>query len=223
MKHLILLSLLGSLFFGCHSDNQSNTSTKVDTAVKTTAPAAAAGPAKLPDTAKDKADIQNLVRQMLKWADAKKGIDLLPVLVKDSICTGFDMAKEKQTLAQLRRSGFFADEFINNYDHIIRTLDHKIRNKEFEPWNVGDLPTFNFDNDVDPWCDCPDNLSWDKVEVEVVNLGADKGELKWNWGKPDAGTDPSWKDFFYKFRVVKVDNQWKISYLQGFDYQESIK
>jgi hypothetical protein len=70
---------------------------------------------------------------------------------------------------------------------------------------------------------CQDNLSWDKVEVEVIKLSDNKGDLKWYWGNLDPGTDPSWKDVLYKFSVVKADGKWKISYLQGFDYKENIK
>ncbi|HEY8999964.1 MAG TPA: hypothetical protein VIM89_01335 [Mucilaginibacter sp.] len=214
MKYIKLISLtIGLILFGCNSDTRSSNSKKnVSSAVK------------LPDTHRDKDEIQTLIRGMLIWADTKHEIDLLPVLSKDSICTGFDFGKQNQNLEILRKSGFFADEFIDNYNHIIHTLDKKIKNKEFEPWNVyGELPTFNFANDVDPWCSCQDNLSWSKVEVEAVKLSSDKGELKWNWGKLDPGTDPSWKDFSYKFRVVKVSGKWKISYLQGFDYEDSMK
>jgi hypothetical protein len=225
MKYIVLLSLIFALIlFGCNSDSRSKSQKKVDSTIKPiTLVKTQPDTVKSPDNSKDKEEIQGLIRQMLKWADTKDVVDLLPVLSKDSICVGFDFDKEKQTLEKLKSTGFFANEFIDNYDQIIRTLDKKIKNNEFEKWNVYELPTFNFDNDVDPWCSCQDNLSWDKVEVEIVKLGDDKGELKWNWGKTDPGIDQSWKDFSYAFGVVKVDGKWKISYLQGFDYKESIK
>lgn len=171
----------------------------------------------------DKNEIQALIRQMLIWADSKSSIDLLPILSKDSICIGFNFDKLNQNLEELRKTGFFAEEFIDNYDQIIQTLDKKIKNKEFEKWNVYELPSFNFDNDVSPWCSCQDNYPWGDVEVEVINLSKDKGELKWNWGKLDSTVDPSWKQFSYKFEVAKVNDKWKISYLEGFDYKESIR
>ena len=88
---------------------------------------------------------------------------------------------------------------------------------------VGDLPTFIFVNDVNPWCLCQDNLSWNSVEVEVINLSADTGELEWNWGKLGANIDPSWNEFSYKFRVIKEAGQWKVTYLEGFDFKESTR
>lgn len=211
MKHLGLVTLLSVwILFGCHHVKSNASATANSKKIK------------VADSGIDKDKIQTLIRNMLIWADSGKEIDLLPTLTKDSICVGFDFDKEKQAIRKLKETGFFADEFINNYDHIIQTLDKKIRSGEFEKWNTYELPTFSFANDVDPWCLCQDNLPWGKVEVKVVKLGADEGEFKWNWGKLDPGTDPSWGDFSYTFRVVKLNNKWKISYLEGFDYQKSI-
>lgn len=213
MKYILLISLaLGAVFTGCNSNAKSKNPVKTNLA--TVKPA---------DNLASKTEITVLIRQMLKWADSEHSNELLPAIAKDSICIGFDMDKLRQTEQKLKETGFFADEFINNYDHIIRTLDKKIKDKEYQSWNIYELPTFAFANDVSPYCLCQDNMSWDKVEVEVVKLSNDKGELKWNWGKLDAGTDDTWKDFSYKFAVIKTDGKWRISYLQGFDYNDSVK
>lgn len=226
MKYIGALSLVcGLILFRCHSDIKPNVLAKTNFIIKSnTSIKTNSETIKQSNDYKDKDEIQTLIRQMLKWAtDSKSAIDLLPILSKDSICVGFDFDKQNQNLEKLRKTGFFADEFIDNYNQIIQTLDKKIKNKEFEKWNIYELPTFNFANDASPWCLCQDNLSWDNIEVEITKLSSDKGELKWNWGKLDPGTDSSWKQFSYPFRVVKVDNKWKISYLHGFDYKESIR
>ncbi len=225
MRYIGLLNVAFVLIlFGCHSDIKSKVSTKTNSAIKsTTLIKTSSETIKPSNDYKDKEEIQALIRQMLKWGDSESAGDLLPILSKDSICVGFDFNKLNQDIEKLRNTGFFADEFLDNYNEIIKTLDKKIKNNEFGKWNVYELPPFNFYNDVNPWCLCQDNLSWDNVAVEIIKLSNDKGELKWNWGKLDSNTDSSWKDFSYTFRVVKVDNKWKISYLQGFDYKESIK
>lgn len=170
----------------------------------------------------DVSDIRNLMRGMLKWADTCKSIDLLPATAgKDSICTGFNFNTLDANVSKLRKTGFFSEQFIENYSHIIRTLDKKIKNHQFEPWNIGELPSFSFANDASPWCFCQDNLSWDDVEVAPVKLTKSDGDFRWNWGKP--GIKAGWQDFSRKFSVVKVNDKWMISYLQGFDYTESIK
>ena len=213
MKLTVLSTLLfGLLLYGCNHAGKADPSKKNVSTI-----------ANMPNQDKDLTEIRNLIRQALKWADSKNVIQLLPALSKDSLCTGFDFDTVNQNLEKLRQTGFFADEFIDNYDRIMHTLDKKIKNKEFGAWNVYELPTFNFANDVDPWCSCQDNMSWGNVEVEPIKLSNNKGELTWNWGKLDATVDKSWKSFSYNFRVVKVHNKWKISYMEGFDYNESIK
>ena len=132
----------------------------------------------------DKEQIQNLIRQVLNWANSKNSIDLLPVLVdsKDSIYIGFDLDKHKQNLDKLRQTNFFATEFIDNYNQIILTLDKGIRNGKYKQWSVGDLPTFIFANDVDPWSICQDvpydkPNPWNFVEISIISLDNSKGEI----------------------------------------------
>jgi len=179
------------------------------------------------DFSKDKEEIQNLIRQTLKWADSENSIDLLPVLTnKDGICIGIDLNKHKSNLDKLRATGYFANEFIENYNQIILELDKKLRNNEFEQWSVNELPPFRFANDVDPWTLCQDvpydNPSpWDYVEIEVIELDNSNAQLVWKWGNLSLNTDSGWKKFSYKFRTVKENGKWKIAYLQGFDFKES--
>lgn len=164
--------------------------------------------------------IQNLIRQMLKWSDSNASIDLLPTADKDGICVGFDFALLNQNLGKLRETGLFAEEFIENYKCIIESIDKKVKSKNYPEWNCREsLPAaYGFMVDASPWCSCQDNLSWDIVQVEVVELDNDKGEMKWNWGKLDSSYHHSWTEFSYTFRVKKVNNKWKIAYLEGFDY-----
>ena len=203
MKYIKLTVLvIGLLLFGCYQ-SKSRTTSATD----------------------DKEQIQNLIRQVLNWSESKKSIDLLPALTdsKDSICIGFDFNKHKLNLDKLKETNLFAKEFIENYNQIIQTLDRKIRNNEFDKWNTYELPTFIFANDVNPWCLCQDvpydkPNPWDLVEVTVIKLDYEKGELTWTWGKSEWS-----KDFGYKFRVSRENGKWKIAYMQGFDFKESTR
>lgn len=170
------------------------------------------------DIQEDKEYIQNLLQQVLEWSESKESIDLLPVLTdaKDSIYIGFDTIKLKENLLKLRETNFFTSEFIENYNQIILTLDRKLRSKEFNEWLVGDLPTFKFNNGINPWCFCQGYSSKEFGHVEIIKIDNKSGELIWKWGN-----NSSWRDF--KFEVIKEDNKWKISYMEGFDYKESIK
>jgi hypothetical protein len=166
----------------------------------------------------NKEEIQNLIIQVLIWADSKKTIDLLPMITdsKDSVYIGFDLEKHEQNLQKLKETNFFATEFIDNYNQIILTLDKGIRNSEYEQWLVGHLPTFIFANGANPWCMCQDTPSDIAGNLDVIKFDNVSGELFWNWG-----TDSDWINF--KIRVIKENNKWKIAYLQGFDFNESTR
>lgn len=217
MKYLkFATAILALSLFSCtHNNEHKEPAVKASTA-KTVKP---------PEASNDKQEIQALIRKVLNWGDSKNSIELVPVLTdgKDSTYIGFDLEKLKANLRKLKATDFFSAGFIENYNQIILTLDKKFRNKEFDKWSTGELPPFSFANDVDPWCDCQDNLSWDLVEVKIINLNNEKGELSWTWGKPELNGDPSWKEFSYKFDVEKENGKWKVSYLQGFDFKESTR
>ena len=185
MKHIgLLILIIGLTFSSCNKKNKTTTTTenKLENLESS-------------DKSKDKEEIQNLIRQVLNWADSKNRIDLLPVVTdsNDSIYIGFDLDKHKQNLDKLKSTHFFATEFIENYNQIILTLDKRLRNGEYEKWLVGDLPTFIFANDVNPWCMCQDNMDWNTVEVNIISLDNEKGELEWYWGNLSSDTDLGWK------------------------------
>ncbi len=104
---------------------------------------------------------------------------------------------------------------MDNYNQIILTLDKGIRNNEYDKWPIGELPTFSFANDVDPWSLCQDvpydkPNPWGLVEVEIIDLNNKKGELYWKWGKPELNGPADWKAFTYKFDVEKENGKWRI-------------
>ena len=168
-------------------------------------------------------EIQDLMRQTLNWANSKDVIRILPILTdsRDSIYIGFDLNKHESNLNILRATGFFANEFIENYNQIILTLDKKLRNHEYVEWLVGDLPTFRFANGINVWCNCQDvpydePNPWDNIEVTIINLNNDNAEAIWKYGG-------IYSDIKYNFRVVKENGKWKIAYLEEFDFEESTR
>lgn len=206
---LILLVLL----FGCIQTDQKTTSvTEEKTSISTV----------------DKEQIQVLIRQVLNWAEGKNSIDLLPVLAdsKNIVYIGFDLKKHKQNLDKLKQTNFFATEFIDNYKQIILTLNKGLKNGNYDQWLVGNLPTFIFANDVSPWTMCQDvpydqPNPFDFIEINTISLEKNNAEANWHWGNLEQNADKSWKDFSYKFKVVKENNKWKIAYLTGFDFKRA--
>lgn len=211
MKHFSLtILILGLLVFGCkQADNKNTLATNEKSA-------SADG---------DKEEIKNLVRQVYKWQEAQKSSNNEMITDdKDSIYIGLNLEQLKLDVKELKETGLFADEFIDNYNKIYLTIDQKLKNKEFE-WFVGDLPPFG--NEANPWCNCQDvpydkPNPWDLIEVEIINLQSDKGELNWKWGNPELNGASDWEEFAYRFRVVKENGSWKIAYLEGFDFEKFI-
>jgi len=215
MTHIGTLILIIGLPFSSFNQKNQTTTTEKYTPAHTVSS----------ERSKDRDEIQTLIRQVLHWADSDNSIDLIPVVTdkKETIYIGFDLAQHKKHLDILKSTNFFATEFIENYDQIILTLDKRLRNGANEPWLVGDLPTFNFASEVNPWCMCQDNLDWNTVEVKIISIDQEKGVCEWFWGNINSDTDAGWKDFRYRFNVKREGNKWKIAYLEGFDFKESTR
>ncbi|MDR1516724.1 MAG: hypothetical protein LBS52_01265 [Dysgonamonadaceae bacterium] len=178
---------------------------------------------------KDKEEIQNLIRQMLNWASSEEVIKILPMLADDNkVVTGFDLDWHKANLDTLRATGFFAEEFIENYNQIILTLDKMVKNNDFGTFYINEIPPFRFASDYSPWCACQD-VPYDNpnprdyVEVKIIEIQNDKANISWTWGSPDPDKYPVWENFAYHFNTTKEGGKWKISCLQHFDFKESTR
>lgn len=222
MKQIMTMKLLGFWafiiglnFYGC---NQTNSITVNKDEQQT-----------ISDESKDKKQIQLLIRNVLNWANSGEApINLLPILVDNKAHIHFDLSKHKKNLQKLKETKFFTKKFIDNYNQTILTLDKGLKHGSYGKYRAGEMPAISFTNEVDPWTLCQDvpydkPKPWNFIEIEVLSLEDVKGELNWKWGKLEPDTDPGWKEFRYRFKVVKESNQWKIDYLQGFDFRESTK
>jgi hypothetical protein len=209
----LLILIIGLTFSSCNQKNKPATTTddKLDN-LETS------------DKSLDKKEIQNLIRQVLNWADSKSHIDLLPVVTdsNDSVYIGFDFDKHNQNLEKLKSTGFFSPEFIENYNQIILTLDNGLRNGKYEKWLVGDLPTFIFANDYSPWWCGQESFSIEKSEIELIKLDKEKGEFYFTCGDKVDGCEEM-ENYKMKFSVIRENNKWKISSMEGFDFKESTR
>jgi hypothetical protein len=168
----------------------------------------------------DEQQILDLVKKVLEWGDSKNSVDLLPTLTDsiDSIYIGFDLEKLKQNIIKLKNTNLFTDDFIENYNQIILTLDKGLRNGEYEQWLVGDLPTFIFANDYSPWWDGQESFPLEKGVIERISSDDNNGEYYFKCGSCEG-----LEYYKMRFRVSKVSFQWKISFLEGFEFKESTR
>jgi hypothetical protein len=209
----LLIFIIGLIFSSCIQKNTSTTTAqnKLENIENS-------------DKSKDTEEIQKLICQILNWADSKNCIELLPVVTdsNDSIYIGFDIDKHRLNLEKLKSTDFFANEFIDNYNQIILALDKGLRNGEYEQWLVGDLPTFIFANDYSPWWNGQESFSIEKGAIELIKLEKGKGEFNFICGDKSLGCE-GMENYKMRFGVIKENNKWKISYMEGFDFKESTR
>ena len=156
----------------------------------------------------DEEDLLKLTRNLYEWHETKNSkSDFNPISDdNDSAYIGLDLEMHKKSISELKQTGFFASEFIDNYNKIALSIDADLKNKKME-WLVGDMPPFG--NDANPWCNCQDNPDnyWKTLTITDLEIENNVATFNWTWGN----------DFEYKVKAIKAGDEWKITYLQGFD------
>lgn len=199
MKRIKLTTLIfGLLLFGCNQTITKTTSSTDQTSAI---------------VSDDKEKLLQLVRRLYEWHETKSSHnDFEPVADnQDSTYIGLDLKKHEQRLTELKQTGFFADQFLDNYNELGLAIGKGLKSKKLE-WQVGDLPPFG--NDANPWCNCQDNPDnyWQKVTIDKIGFDNNTATFTWTWGE----------NFEYKVNAIKQNDNWKISYLQGFGFNEYI-
>lgn len=175
-----------------------------------------------------KNELQDLIRKLLRWKASDTSFCIHPFQAEnDGVLLGFDAELIQKNIAILNSTGFFSKAFVDNYKKLMSTLDEHIRRGEYGECYANEMPPYKFATDVDPWTlsqDVPydEPNPFDYVEIVVIKLDDKNGELIWKWGRVPSNVSSVWEDFTYKFEVVKEDGKWKVSYLQGFDYDDNI-
>lgn len=198
IKPIIILVLFS--FFGCKDNEKSENSNQIEenNLEKTT----------------DVAELEKLTRDLYKWIETESSIeDFVPLQKEktDTIYTKLDLELNEKRVIELINTNFFTKGFIENYKKIVLTIDQKMRNKTLV-YYIGNLPPYG--NDANPWCNCQDNPEdyWGKISLKDVKIINNKATYKWTWGD----------QFEYKVEAEKENGVWKISYLQGFDFNQFI-
>lgn len=119
------------------------------------------------------------------------------------------------------KSDFFTTEFISNFKKVHLSIDEKLKSKQLE-WNTHSLAPFG--SGANEWCSCQDvpfdePNPWSLIEIEKIKLTENTGEFYWKWGNIDLNSGSGWNSFRYHFKVEKVNQKWKISYLEGFEFK----
>ena len=151
------------------------------------------------------------VSEMYEWYFTSETYQDFPVTGNDTMFTEIDWQAMEQRIDQLRQTGFFADEFLLNFHKIAENIDQQLKSNEME-YYIGYYPPYG--NGANPWCNCQDypDEFWKDMELEKVTIN--EGGASANWSFADTSWDQS-----YQIHLKKKSGTWKISYLQGFDYE----
>ncbi|PWB24735.1 hypothetical protein [Flavobacterium sp. HTF] len=165
----------------------------------------------------DKQQLETLLLKTYEWVETKNSNnDFNPVAnKKGDKYIGLNLKEHNKRLEELKKTNFFSQQFLDNYNKIALKIDANLKNKKIE-WFVGDLPPFG--NDANAWCDCQDNPEeyWKTLKINNLKIENDKASFSWTWTK--------WKDDSkYAVKAVKENGIWKIAYLEGFDYENLTK
>lgn len=167
------------------------------------------------DLEKERTEIQGLIKNLYKWHElVSTNQDFIPILENksDTNYAGLDIDALILRLEELRETNYFSLVFIENYLEIGTTINRELRNKTLV-WEVGGYPPFG--NGANPWCNCQDIVKeyWEILSINNLEINAKSASFSWTWDG----------DFNYKAHAIKVDDQWQISYLEGFDLEDYIK
>ncbi|WP_316632909.1 hypothetical protein [uncultured Flavobacterium sp.] len=159
----------------------------------------------------DKQQLETLMRKAYEWIETKKTQNDFDVIAnkKGDKYVGLNLKAHNKIVEELKKSNFFAQQFIDNYNKIGLKIGDNLKTNKME-YFVGELPPYG--NDSDPWCDCQDNpeVFWKTMQVNNLKVENNKATFYWTWTE--------WKETpKYKVTAVKENGIWKIAYLNGFD------
>ncbi|WP_055098453.1 hypothetical protein [Flavobacterium aquidurense] len=159
----------------------------------------------------DKQQLETLMRKAYEWIETKKTQTDFDVVEnkKGDKYVGLNLKSHNKIVEELKKSNFFAQQFIDNYNKIGLKIGDNLKTNKWE-YFVGELPPYG--NDSNPWCDCQDNPDafWKTMKLNNLKVENNKATFYWTWTE--------WKETpKYKVTAVKENGVWKIAYLQGFD------
>lgn len=163
--------------------------------------------------ATDKQQLETLIRKTYEWIETKKTKIDFDVVAnkKGDKYVELNTKTHQKIVDELKKSNFFAQQFIDNYNKIGLKIGDNLKTKKME-YFVGELPPYG--SDSNPWCDCQDNPEayWKTLKLNDLKIQNNKATFYWTWTE--------WKETpKYKVTAVKENGIWKIAVLDGFDYK----
>ncbi len=166
----------------------------------------------------DSIELTKLVRQYLNWSetnyDKRKAGDFWPTTAKptDTLYNGIDWDMQGQNMKAIEESNYFTIGFLENYQKLSLHIDSALKSGKII-WHVGDMPDFGpSSGEANAWCNCQDHPTNYLEKVIITSLEFRNNNVSFSW---------TWRNnFLYHVKAKKINGEWKIDYLQGFDIKE---
>lgn len=157
------------------------------------------------DRAADSIELRNLLVSVYKWyVKNEEAIDHNNLFTASY---GIDTVKLDSAIGAMRKTGFFAEEFLTNYRQIgVRTNEMLERDSTLRMVGIA----FPF-QDYDTWHGGQGwQLEWDYLAIHNLVVSAGAASLKWTCSKP-VETTPMVAKF------TKENGIWKLYHLEYLD------
>jgi len=168
----------------------------------------------------DREEIENLIKDLYKWTSTESIIitGFEPILDEDEIyAVGLDFETLEERNIVYKNSGYFSESFLENYRELWIILDNEIKTGRIV-WNISDgIPYHSVNSNL--WTlsqDFPDGAWWDNIVFNFTGLNEESATLEWGWGDTNFSSTPK----KYEIELDKINGEWKISYIEGFEKQE---
>ena len=160
-------------------------------------------------TEKDSIEITKLILGLYHWQEEdKKYQHDFELIIENSFQVGVDMNSVNNALSEIQKTEFFTQNFLSNYKEIADRLDQVYKLSETKYYNE-----INFAyQDAVPWTNLQDDIGeyFEVFTFSGLEINGDSAIVFWSLKGPYP-TDP------YKVVLKRIDNIWKIDYLEGFD------
>jgi hypothetical protein len=159
-------------------------------------------------------ELTNLVNEMYKW-HCDNEMDEFSLLGYDSgYILGIDWKNHEQVVNKLKSANFFTEAFISNLNSIATNKDLSIKKTKKEDRKVEGVPIWEEDYDI--WTYGTDTDCGGKI-LNDLTIKNNLATFSWfvDVVEDEKGAETIWN---YYMRAKKVAGQWKIDYMEGFDF-----
>lgn len=167
----------------------------------------------------DSLQLTLLVQNMFEWHETYRLNDF-PYKYdnSDTIFVGIDWHAYNQLEKRFDSTQFFSNHFLQTHRSIATEIDSSIKQSSIEWRNILDGIPY-WETGADNWCACQDypDEYWKLISLHNIQIEGDSASFQWTWN-----TDERDYPHHQAITAVLVNDQWRISSIQGITYLKGL-